>query len=235
MSSKVTTPAVPPYSSTTIAMCSRRRRISSKTFHATIVSGTKYVGSQQDSTRDALSDAGSLTSSKSFFALTTPIMLSISSSYTGMRVCPVASTRCSSDSIVSRRSKARTSTRGCMTSATRVCCKSSTPSIIVPSIDSMPPEIDAPVMIRRSSSCVTAPASTDLKPKRRKTRFDAAANCVPTGPSTTVRALMGTIMNRATFSALFTPSAFGRSSPRKSVSAVSSVVAYASRRADPEQ
>ena len=34
-------PAVPPYSSTTMAMWSRRRRISSSTFQASMVSGTK--------------------------------------------------------------------------------------------------------------------------------------------------------------------------------------------------
>ena len=139
----------------------------------------------------------------------------------------MALTKRSSSSIVAFRSNALTLTRGCMISATRVSCKSSTPSIISPSLVSMPPLSLAPPMISRSSSSLTASAlpSFLINPTNFSVFFDRPAKPMATGPRIFVMMLMGGASSRAVRSALLTPMALGSSSPKKSVPAVSIAVA----------
>mmetsp|Transcript_19751 Transcript_19751/g.58762 ORF Transcript_19751/g.58762 Transcript_19751/m.58762 type:complete len:241 (+) Transcript_19751:482-1204(+) len=240
MSSSVTMPAVPPCSSTTMAMCSRRRRISSRTFHATMVSGTKYVGSANADRRapSSVSPAARRRSRKrkSCFAFTTPTTLSMSSSYTGTREWPVAFTSASRSRAEALVSRASTSTRGFMTSDTRRCCRSSTPSIITPRPASRPPDSDAPPTTMRSSSSETTVAAPALeRPQSSSVPVERRAKPEATGPTRRASSTMGGARSRAVRSALFTPMALGTSSPKKSVAAASPPVAAASARGDEPQ
>mmetsp|Transcript_19993 Transcript_19993/g.64400 ORF Transcript_19993/g.64400 Transcript_19993/m.64400 type:complete len:351 (+) Transcript_19993:857-1909(+) len=148
-----------------------------------------------------------------------------------MREWPVALTMSRRASMESFSSRASTSTRGRMISATRVSWRSRTPSIMEPSLDSMPPLWVAPPTMRRSSSSETAFSSA---PRRRSTRktccrrnFDVTEKKDPTGPRTTDIKFTAGRQVRATFSALLTPTALGSISPKKSVAAVSTPVAIA--------
>ena len=91
-SSIVTTPAVPPYSSSTIAMCSLSRLKSASTSSTSREPGTTCTGRMI--ARKENSAGGWRRIGKRSFASTRPMMLSIVSSYTGYRDRWVSSMSC---------------------------------------------------------------------------------------------------------------------------------------------
>src|SRR3954451_9109204 len=86
-SSSVTNPAVPPYSSTTIAMWNLSFCISRMSSETRLVSGTKWAG--RTNSRTTRSPASSPARNRSF-TYTMPTMSSMFCSYAGMRLYPAA-------------------------------------------------------------------------------------------------------------------------------------------------
>ena len=204
MSSRVTTPDVPPNSSTTTIMCSRSRRISLSAFITVIDSGQKEVSSMMvETSMAARSLSGRPITSRSSRVRTTPMTSSTVSLNTGIREYFVLRESLRSSSRDAVAWMASISTRGVRIWPTFVVCMSSTPSIISCSYSSSAPLCLAPDRMILSSGCVTAVAvfSESLALKTRSTSWFTSPIKTVTGYTKKLRSLISGSVARATTSA----------------------------------
>ena len=213
-SSSVTTPSVPPNSSTTTARCSFWSRNSASRSSTGFVSGTKN-GSRITSVSENPS-AGALRIQRSMsFISTTPITSSIDSRYTGKRENPdpAAVSRTSSSDAVS--GNATMSSLGVMTSRATVRVSSNTPWIISSSSSSTTPSARP---CRSRASISAGPCTRPYEPASSPLRLTIGA-AIPlsahnTGDIRALNRLRGTATRWTTRSLWSSATARGTSSPR---------------------
>ena len=155
-SSVVTRPAVPPYSSTTMAMDIRCWRISASSSSIFFDSGTKWAG--RASSRTLTGQVPLARWRSTSLAYTTPITLSTVFSYAGRRLYPFSTIIWATSLNPSSTSTATMSMRGTMTSRTVVCSIPMMPRIICLSSSAMPVPASS-ISIRRINSSASDASS----------------------------------------------------------------------------
>ena len=207
-------PAVPPYSSTTMASWSPCSRSMSSSGSSRIVSGTRSGGTISADT--GTSSRRSCGTAMARFTCTTPSMSSQSSPVTGKRECPVRRASRTTSSAVAVRSIDDARARGLITSAA-VC--SPKPRDLVTSLAVPASSVPAAAERRTSeaSSCgVRAPDSSSrgVMPSARRNRLAEPLSTKISGRATSAKPRTGIATTLAVASGAEMPRNCGSSSPK---------------------
>src|SRR6266536_6179018 len=213
-SSRVTSPSVPPYSSSTMASSASAACNASRTPSRSRLSGT-YTGSRAIPATVPVGRRAGGTPSPSI-AVTTPVTRSTVDSYTGNRLNPVSRAVASSSATVAVAGSATMSTRGVIASAARlspnrmVRCNS-----FAVSSGSAPARAEIAASSPNSSGDrALASSSCGSTPKRRTTMLAVPLSARISQPKSLANILVGPAVRRATGIGRASAAFFGTSSPK---------------------